>query len=307
MKLIPLLIIAFFANNFFGQSNVPTANFAVSSNNICMGECIEITNTSSTNSQSWVWDFGSGATPSSYQGQNPGPVCYPVAGTYTISLTVQNTFGSNTTSQTINVTDIPTVNATVSDTTGGVYVEIPDTTINMYEEAYLWAEGTPAGGTMIWFPSGVEDDQIPTANGDSLTVNPFYSTYYVVSYSVNGCYAYDTVLVNVVFNDSVKVAIPNSFSPNGDGTNDYLRILTNVDEDNNFSNGFREGGAISEIDFRVYNQYGILVFRTNDPHEGWDGTFKGKPENPATFFYIVEYRLINGISKSLQGNVTLYR
>lgn len=307
MKSISLLLLGFLSSVCFGQSSVPTANFAVSTNDICMGECIEITNTSSTNSQSWVWDFGPGANPSSYQGQNPGPVCYPVAGTYTISLTVQNTFGSNTATQTINVTDIPTVMATLSDTSGGAFVEIPDTTIHMFENAYLWAEGTPAGGTMTWFPSGVEEDQINVANGDSLTVTPFYDTYYVVSYDVNGCIAYDTVLVNVIFNDSVKVAVPNSFSPNGDGVNDTFKILTNVDSDNNYANGFTEGGAIAEIDFRVYNQYGILVFRTNDPHEGWDGTFNGKNENPATFFYQIEYRLINGISRSMHGDVTLYR
>ncbi len=307
MKLFSFLTLLLSACVAWSQNGAPTANFAVSTNNICMGECIEILNTTSSNAQSWSWDFGVGATPASYQGQNPGPVCFPNPGTYTIVLTATNTFGSNSTSQTINVTATPTVNGTVSDTTGGVFVEIPDTTIYMYQEAYLWGEGTPAGGTMVWYPSGVESDQIPVNNGDSLTVTPFYTTFYVVSYSVNGCFAYDTVLVNVRFNDSIKVAVPNSFSPNGDGINDYLRILTNVDEDNNFTNGYKEGGAIAEIDFKVYNSYGILVFRSTDPHEGWDGTYKGKKENPATFVYVVDYKLINGISQSLKGNVTLYR
>ena len=307
MKLFSLLALMLITSLSWSQSGAPTANFAVSNNNICMGECIEILNTTSSNAQSWSWDFGIGATPASYQGQNPGPVCFPNPGTYSIVLTATNTFGSNSTTQTINVTATPSVNGTVSDTTGGVFVEIPDTTIFMYQNAYLWAEGTPAGGTMVWYPSGVESDQIDVNNGDSLTVNPFYTTFYVVSYSVNGCVAYDTVLVNVRFNDSIKVAVPNSFSPNGDGINDYLRILTNVDEDNNFTNGYREGGAIAEIDFKVYNSYGILVFRTTDPHEGWDGTYKGKNENPATFVYVVEYKLINGISQSIKGNVTLYR
>jgi gliding motility-associated-like protein len=307
MKLFSLMALLCTTSIVWSQSGTPTANFAVSTNNICMGECIEIINTTTSNAQSWSWDFGVGATPSSYQGQNPGPVCFPNPGTYTIVLTATNTFGSNSSSQTINVTATPSVNGTVSDTTGGVFVELTDTTIFMYQEAYLWAEGTPAGGTMTWFPSGVESDQISVNNGDSLTVTPFYTTLYVVSYSVNGCFAYDTVLVNVRFNDSIKVAVPNSFSPNGDGINDYLRILTNVDEDNNFTNGFKEGGAVAEIDFKVYNSYGILVFRTTDPHEGWDGTYKGKKENPATFIYVVDYKLINGISQSLKGNVTLYR
>ncbi len=300
--LVLIVLSAVFSNSI---AQAPTATFGVSENSVCAGECIEIENTSQNAATSWVWSFGAGATPSSYSGPDPGPVCFPVAGTYTITLTASNTFGTVSTSQTITVTALPSVSATLSDTTNGVYVEIPDTLINMYQEAYLWAEGVPVGGELIWYPSGVSADGFTVNNGDSVVVNPFYDTYYVVSYSINGCTAYDTVLVNVNYQEVVQV--PNSFSPNGDGVNDFLKVLTNVDADNNYTNGFVEGGAIAEIDFRVYNRYGILVFKTSDPHEGWDGTFKGKPENPATFVYTIDYRLINGRSSNLKGNVTLFR
>lgn len=300
--LVLIVLSAAFSNSI---AQAPTATFGVSENSVCAGECIEIENTSQNAATSWVWSFGAGATPSSYSGPDPGPVCFPVAGTYTITLTASNTFGTVSTSQIITVTALPSVSATLSDTTNGVYVEIPDTLINMYQEAYLWAEGVPVGGELIWYPSGVSADGFTVNNGDSVVVNPFYDTYYVVSYSINGCTAYDTVLVNVNYQEVVQV--PNSFSPNGDGVNDFLKVLTNVDADNNYTNGFVEGGAIAEIDFRVYNRYGILVFKTSDPHEGWDGTFKGKPENPATFVYTIDYRLINGRSSNLKGNVTLFR
>ncbi len=300
--LVLIVLSAAFSNSI---AQAPTATFGVSENSVCAGECIEIENTSQNAATSWVWSFGAGATPSSYSGPDPGPVCFPVAGTYTITLTASNTFGTVSTSQIITVTALPSVSATLSDTTNGVYVEIPDTLINMYQEAYLWAEGVPVGGELIWYPSGVSADGFTVNNGDSVVVNPFYDTYYVVSYSINGCTAYDTVIVNVNYQEVVQV--PNSFSPNGDGVNDFLKVLTNVDADNNYTNGFVEGGAIAEIDFRVYNRYGILVFKTSDPHEGWDGTFKGKPENPATFVYTIDYRLINGRSSNLKGNVTLFR
>jgi len=300
--LVLIILSATFSNSI---AQAPTATFGVSENSVCAGECIEIENTSQNAATSWVWSFGAGATPSSYSGPDPGPVCFPVAGTYTITLTASNVFGTVSTSQTITVTALPSVSATLSDTTNGVYVEIPDTLINMYQEAYLWAEGVPVGGELIWYPSGVSADGFTVNNGDSVIVNPFYDTYYVVSYSINGCTAYDTVLVNVNYQEIVQV--PNSFSPNGDGVNDFLKVLTNVDADNNYTNGFAEGGAIAEIDFRIYNRYGILVFKTSDPHEGWDGTFKGKPENPTSFVYTIDYRLINGRSSNLKGNVTLFR
>jgi len=307
MKQLICVLVAIVLSVSFSNAiaQAPTATFAVSENSVCAGECIQIENTSQNAATSWVWSFGTGATPSSYSGPDPGPVCFPVAGTYTITLTASNTFGTVSTSQTITVTALPSVSATLSDTTNGAYVEIPDTLINMYQEAYLWAEGTPVGGELIWYPSGVSQDGFIVNNGDSVVVNPFYDTYYVVSYSINGCTAYDTVLVNVNYQEIVQV--PNSFSPNGDGVNDFLKVLTNVDADNNYTNGFMEGGAIAEIDFKVYNRYGILVFKTSDPHEGWDGTFNGKPENPATFVYTIDYRLINGRSSNLKGNVTLFR
>jgi gliding motility-associated-like protein len=301
--ILSLLALSLITSKSIAQA--PTATFEVSENSICAGECITIENTTQNTATSWVWSFGAGATPSSYSGPEPGPVCFPVAGSYTITLTASNTFGFVTTSQTITVTGLPSVAATLSDTTNGNYVEIPDTLINMYEEAYLWAEGLPTGGELMWYPSGVVSDGFSVNNGDSVVVNPFFDTYYVVSYTINGCAAYDTVLVNVNYQEVVQV--PNSFSPNGDGVNDFLKVLTNVDADNNYTNGFTEGGVIAEIDFRVYNRYGLLVFRTSDPHEGWDGTFNGKPENPATFVYTVDYRLINGRSSNLKGNVTLFR
>jgi gliding motility-associated-like protein len=286
-------------------SQQPIPNFSISSNSICQGDCITIINNSS-NGTSFSWSF-IGANPSFYQGENPGEICFNSPGSFNISLTVSNSIGSISSSQIINVTAIPTVSATISDTLNGSFIEIPDTTIDMYQSAYLWAEGLPSGGSMFWAPSNNIDDSISVSNGDSLTVNPFYTTYYVVNYTLNGCTATDTVLVNVNYVYDNHISVPNSFSPNGDNKNDFLRVLTNIDADDNFTNGFREGGAIAELDFKIYNHAGQLVFRTTDPHEGWDGKFKGEPENPASFVYILDYRLINGISASLNGNVTLFR
>ncbi len=334
MKHLILFLSILLSSSIWSQT--PTANFIVSDDILCAGDCISITNNSSSNTLAYEWTF-TGATPSTYLGQNPGLVCFNTSGTFSISLTVTNTFGSNTASQTITVGQIPSVVVTLSDTTSQLtipnpaippipptiivydpaildYVEIEDTLIYMYEEAYLYAEGFPAGGTLMWYESNNPADSIfgcsGCAGGDSLVVNPFYNTCYFVTYTTaNGCQAYDSVCVDVRFRDYVKVVLPNTFSPNEDGENDIFRILTNVDIDNNFvDNGFtKEGGAIAEIDMRIYDRYGKMVFRTTDPHEGWDGTFKGKKVNPATYTYYVSYRRIDGRSDEMKGNVTLIR
>ena len=318
MKSIFLFAALCFTQLVFAQA--PSANFTISDEDLilCEGDCIYVTNNSTGGDLTYGWSF-QGATPSTYIGQNPGPICFPVSSgstPFAITLVATNASGvTSTLTQFVIVNTTPTMNLTLSDTTAGAYVEINDTTINMYQNAYLFAEGTPTGGNLYWYPSGVVSDSLlgcaSCVAGDSLTVNPFFTTNYVATYTLNGCSVSDTVLVTVNFASQVLVELPNSFSPNGDGENDFFRVLTNVDKDQNFTNnsnnGFQEGGAIAEIDLRVFNRYGQMVFRTTNPHEGWDGTFKGKPLNPATYTYILNFRTIDGRSDDRSGNVTLFR
>lgn len=283
----------------------PTASFSISDNVLCEGDCIDVENTSTDDVVASTWTFG-GGTPSFYSGMNPGEVCFLTAGTYTLTLTVTDGSGATSSaSQVVTVGSMPSVSITVLDSLGGT--AIPDTLIAMYGSAVIAASGFTPGDSLQWYPS----NNILCVNSacDTIVASPFYATYYVITNtSPEGCVASDTVFVDVLFRDSVLIAVPDGFSPNGDGKNDVLRVITNVDIDAYYPNGFNgEGGAIVEMNFEVYNRYGQLVFRTTDPHEGWDGTFKGKNVNPATFLYKLEYRLINTLSGSLNGNVTLYR
>ena len=301
MKLFNLIFVLLISASAFAQ---PTASFTVSDNIICAGDCIEVDNTSTNGVVASTWSFG-GASPSFYSGANPGLVCYSGAGTFTITLTVTDAGGlTSSSSQSVTVGNVPSISATVLDSLGGT--AIPDTLITMFGSAVIAASGFVAGDSITWTPS--TNFSCVNPNCDTIVASPFYNTYYVITNtSPEGCIATDTIFIEVLFRDSVKVSVPNAFSPNSDGKNDVLKVLTNVDSDNNYNNGFSEGGAIVEMNFEVYNRFGQLIFRTTDPNEGWDGNFKGKPMNPAVFVYKLDYRLINGLSATLNGNVTLYR
>jgi gliding motility-associated-like protein len=299
----------------------PTASFAISDNVICEGDCIDIENNSSNDVVSSSWSFPSG-TPSFYSGMNPGQVCFTTAGTYTLLLTVTDANGATSSaSQQITVGSVPTISIGLLDTIGGVPID--DTLISMY--GGMWPTGQPTSGAVIVAYGYAAGDSLvwETPNGgndvwcfgdvagicDTVIVTPFFDSYYILNnISPEGCIASDTVFINVRFQDSVKISVPDAFSPNGDGTNDMLRVVTNVDKDSDYSDGFDgDGGAIVSMNFQIFNRYGQLVFRTTDPNEGWDGTFKGKALNVGNFAYKLEYRLINGLTGSIDGNVMLYK
>jgi gliding motility-associated-like protein len=318
MKFLSFLMVLAISLTAFAQ---PTASFSLSDNVICEGDCIDIENTSSNDVVSSSWSFPSG-TPSFYSGMNPGQICFSTAGTYTLTLTVTDANGATSSaSQVLTVGAMPMISIGLLDTIGGV--PINDTIIPMY--GGMWPSGQITSGAVIVASGFVPGDSlvwVTPNNGndvycfgdvagacDTVIVAPFYSTYYILNnISPEGCIASDTVFVSVLFRDSVKITVPDAFSPNGDGFNDVLRVVTNVDKDMNYSNGFNgDGGAIVSMNFEIYNRYGQMVFRTTNPQEGWDGTFKGKALNVGTFVYKLEYRLINGLSGSLNGNVTLYK
>jgi gliding motility-associated-like protein len=74
---------------------------------------------------------------------------------------------------------------------------------------------------------------------------------------------------------SCSINVPNGFTPNGDGINDYLYPL----------NAFNT----SNLEFRVFNRAGQLVFETRDWSHKWDGTVNGKPQPSGAYVWTLSY------------------
>ncbi len=252
--------------------NPPTSGIQSFPSGICRGQCVTF-NDASIGATAWQWTF-TGGTPGSSSAQNPGQVCWDTVGTFTVQLIASNTAGSDTTTTTITVSDIPSVVASADQTiiAGG------STTIS--------ATGTPSGGTYLWAPP----NNIDCITCASTKVYPEDSTMYFVTYTLNGCSATDTViiLVDVKYN----VGVPNAFSPNGSGKNDILYV---------------RGFGIEAMNFNIYNRYGQQVFNSTDQSVGWDGTHNGKEVNPGVFVWTLTVSFKNGTTEDLKGNVTLVR
>jgi PKD repeat protein len=92
------------------SNDPPTASFTIP-NSICQGSSISFTDFSTNSPTTWAWNFGDNNTSNQ---QNPTHT-YATSGSYTVSLTVSNSAGSNTTTQNIVVNTVPVVILTSSD------------------------------------------------------------------------------------------------------------------------------------------------------------------------------------------------
>ncbi len=117
---------------------------------------------------------------------------------------------------------------------------------------------------------------------------------------IAGCYAIsafdenrnESIFSNLICVDNCPAyELPNTFTPNGDGTNELFVPIVNR--------------FIDIVDFVVYNRWGNKIFESTDPLIEWDGrSFGGREVADGTYFYtcrIFEQR----VTGSIEGNVEL--
>jgi gliding motility-associated-like protein len=123
----------------------------------------------------------------------------------------------------------------------------------------------------------------------------FDTKYYVQFEDVNGCRNSGEVQVIVLCNNN-NIFVPNTFSPNGDGSNDVFYV---------------RGKGLSRVkSLRIFNRWGQVVFdrnnvNVNDESMGWDGKYKGAKPVPGVYVYQVEIFCDNSQVVKFEGNVAL--
>lgn len=71
--------------------------------------------------------------------------------------------------------------------------------------------------------------------------------------------------------------LPNAFTPDKNGQNDIFRPVT-------------QRNTLEPYQLLIYDRWGQLIFKSTDPSEGWDGTFKGEPCQAGRYSYFLQYR-----------------
>jgi gliding motility-associated-like protein len=122
-------------------------------------------------------------------------------------------------------------------------------------------------------------------------------TYTVTITDQYGCTASASVAVRL--RREVDVYIPNVFSPNDDGVEDFWTISAGT-------------SVISIHTVQIFDRWGDEVYKLEAPvavsnWRGWDGTFRGKDMNPGVFVYYLELDLANGERIVRKGDITIVR
>ena len=108
--------------------------------------------------------------------------------------------------------------------------------------------------------------------------------------SIYGCE--DTAFMNVEITKRTELFVPAVFTPNADGVNDIVYV---------------RGEGVLNMEFKIYNQWGIKIFETTSQSDGWDGTYSGKAQPEGNYVYILDADTEDEQEIYQQGVVTLIR
>ncbi|MEZ5197737.1 MAG: gliding motility-associated C-terminal domain-containing protein [Bacteroidales bacterium] len=141
--------------------------------------------------------------------------------------------------------------------------------------------------TWAWYANSTQSD--PVSTSQSIIVYPVESTTYIVEISLCGGHTFtDEIYVKVI-------PLPNAFNPDSEiPENRVFKVIASSDDN------------IFQFRMNIYDRWGQLVFETNNPEIGWDGTKNGTPCNPGVYVWTI-FQEGEGGDTANSGSVTLVR
>jgi gliding motility-associated-like protein len=239
-------------------------------------------NTNPNPSTSYSWSFGNGTSSSAIYADS---VSYVNGGNFTVSLTATANGCSFTQSYPNLIAAYD--NPVASFSTFPQQADILDTEFEFFNgssnaDSYSWAFGDMNGSTAA-NPVHI----YPTEAGEY--------TVCLIANTINGCS--DTACLDVSVIESLIYYIPNAFTPDGNEFNQTFQPI--------FTTGFDP----YNFNLTIYNRWGEVVFESNDPTIGWDGTSKnGAYVQSGTYTWRIKFKLRNVDEHIIEtGHVNMFR
>jgi gliding motility-associated-like protein len=238
---------------------------AFSYENLCLGEETQFTlNLESVDSVQWAFgDTLSGEFNFSTE-ENPSHY-YENAGFYDVSL---HTY----------------VDSIVDSLHYWIFIKTPPVVelgndTSLCEGQVMALDASLVNATYLWQDASTEPIYLATTTG-----------YFYVDISQNNCHSFSDI--NLYACDPL-IDMPNVFTPNGDGKNDFFVPVFHQD--------------IEMATMTIYDRWGKVMAENINALNGWNGNNNGKHCSDGNYFYILQYQGIDFQWYSLKGYVTLLR
>ncbi len=243
----------------------------------CSTDTINFFHNGTNQVNNWQWNLDDNQKSSE---QNPQGL-YNVFNSKKAGLIVSNGFCSDTSAQTINLDNYLKADfSTFEDVCPNEQTKF----INLSQghiTNYAWQFGD----------GGNSSEESPS----HIYSGPFVTTPYIVRCTVTDSFGCESTAQKAIkVYSSCYLAVPTAFTPNSDGKNDYLYPLNAIKAEN--------------LDFKVYNRWGQLVFETRNWKYGWDGNFKGIQQATGVYVWFLTYiDRDNKQARQMKGTSVLIR
>lgn len=249
----------------------------------CAPLCINYIIQSTPTASAVAWNFGNGATGS---GMSP-TTCFTSDGIYSITSTVTDINGCISSA---------TSSAEVYPKPVADFVTSPVKPIENLDEVSFTdlSHGTPIVD-WNWYMGLGAPLQYTTSSQ-----NPYYTYQEAGNYPVvlvvksdKGCI--DTLIKIVSVVEDFGIWVPNAFTPNGDGVNDYFSA---------------KGFGIVKFQMQIFDRWGESIFFSDNIQTPWMGNFQGKGDaicQDDVYVWKIKVSGPNGKPKEMVGHVTLLK
>lgn len=199
-------------------------------------------------------------------------------GTYSVIVTVAGCTGNES------------INVNFFNTTAGFGFSPVNPTV--YNSTINFTNQSQGAISYNWNFDGLGTSTLP----DPSFTFPSVAGPYVVCLTVsshNGCV--DSICQTIIINDEFLVFVPNAFTPNGKGTNEFfLPVVTGHDP--------------ATFEFMIFDRWGEVIFITTDSNKGWDGMHKALNAKQDVYVWKLKVMPLNDVEvKEFFGHVTLVR
>ena len=143
--------------------------------------------------------------------------------------------------------------------------------------------------SILWTPAS----NLSCSDCEQAQAAPFVTTQYMITVTTDsGCVSTAHAVITV--NPQHQLYVPNVFTPNADGINDYWEIY-----------GYKKAWVFCEA--QVFDRWGEKVFESDDINFQWDGTFRGTMVQPGEYVYTIRIAFVDGSSTGNKGTITVIR